>query len=398
MLGDKEYLLESFIDITERKEAERLLRESEETYRKQFEGAMDAIFVADPQSGILLDCNDAALKLVGRERSEVIGKSHAILHPPEEIEGEFNRSFKEHLPNNEERILETKIVTKNGEIKDVAIKPSLLEIKGKQVLQGIFRDITERKKAEKALEQLNEDLKATIEKLTAANRELREFAHIIAHDLKTPLRAIGTLTEWLVTDYANKFDDEGKELAHLLTNRAERMDEQISSILKYSEIGCAKGEKAEIDLNGLIKDVTDSITPPENIKVIIDGKLPTIMCEKIRITQIFQNLISNAVKYIDKPTGLITISCAEDDAFWKFSVADNGRGIEEKYFGEIFKIFQTLAEDDENKGIGMGLAIVKKTVELYGGRVWVESKVGQGSTFLFTLPKQKQSQETLSNG
>ncbi len=395
-LGGKKYLLESFIDITERKQAEKLLRESEETYRKQFEGAMDAIFVADAQTGILLDCNEAALKLVGRERSEVIGKSHAILHPPEEIEGELSRSFKRHLLDKEGQVLETRVVTKTGEIKDVAIKASLIEIKGKKVLQGIFRDVTEQKKTEQALENLNEDLKATIEKLTAANREIQEFAHITTHDLKAPLRGIGVLAEWLATDYADKFDDEGRKSIHLLMSRVNRLYGQIDNILRYSEIGQATVKKSEVDLNTLIEEIKNSIAVPENVKVAIDGNLPKIICEKIHIAQLFQNLISNAVRFMDKPSGLITINCADEGDCWKFSVTDNGPGIKKQYFERIFRIFQTLTTNDADNGTGMGLAIVKKIVELYGGRVWVESEVGQGSTFLFTLPKQKQ--EAVVNG
>ena len=259
-------------------------------------------------------------------------------------------------------------------------------------------EIDNRKKAELALGVVNKDLKTTVEKLTTTNRELKEFAHITTHDLKTPLRGIGTLAEWLVKDYADKFDDEGRKSVHLMMNRVNRLYRQIDNILWYSEIGCVAVEESEVDLNKLIEDVTDSIAPAENVKVIINGQLPTIVCEQIRMKQVFQNLISNAVKYIDKPAGLITIGCTDEGDYWKFSVTDNGPGIEERYFEKIFRIFQTLATKEADQGTGMGLAIVKKIVESYGGRVWVESKAGQGSTFAFTLPKQRHPQEVLING
>ena len=204
------------------------------------------------------------------------------------------------------------------------------------------------------------------------------------------------LAEWLATGYADKFDDEGRKSVKMLTNRVNRLYGQIDNILKFSEIGCVEVEKSEVDLNKLIEEIKDRIAVPENIKVVINGQLPKIICEKTRMTQIFQNLISNAVNYMDKPCGLITVGCADENDFWKFSIADNGPGIEEKYFEKIFKIFQTLATNNANRGTGIGLAIVRKIVELYGGRVWVESKVGCGSTFIFTLPKQKQ--EAIANG
>jgi PAS domain S-box-containing protein len=143
-------------DITEHKQAEEALRKSEEKYRRMFEGALDAIFIADAETGVMIDCNRAACELVGAERSELIGKHQRILHPPEEIEGEFSRTFREHLHAKEGKVVETQVITKKGEIKKVAIKANLLEFEGKKVLQGIFRDVTERKQAEEALEKSEE--------------------------------------------------------------------------------------------------------------------------------------------------------------------------------------------------------------------------------------------------
>jgi signal transduction histidine kinase len=130
------------------------------------------------------------------------------------------------------------------------------------------------------------------------------------------------------------------------------------------------------------------IAPPENIEITVEDKLPVLMCEKTQIVQIFQNLINNAIKYMDKPIGQIKVNCTEEDYFWKFGVTDNGPGIHHRHTEKIFKIFQTLSPRDGIESTGIGLSIVKKLVELNNGRVWVESDVGQGSTFFFTLPKQ----------
>jgi len=369
-------------EITERKKAEEQLRKTEEKYRAQFEGALDAIFVADPRTGIITDCNPAATKLVGREKSELVGKHQRILHPPERIDGGFSKTYKEHIETKQGQTLETQIITKTGEIKDVAIKASLLEIGGKKVLQGLFRDITENKKAEQRQAQL-------LEQLEKANEELKSFAYIVSHDLKAPLRGIATLADWISTDYADKLDEQAKEQINLLIRRVGRMHDLIDGILQYSRIGRVKEKKVAVNLNELVSEVIDLIAPPENIAITVESELPTIECERTSITQVFQNLISNAVKYMDKPDGQIKIGCVEEDRWWKFNISDNGPGIEEKYFEKIFQIFQTLTRRDEFESSGVGLSLVKKIVEMYDGKVWVESKPGEGSTFFFALPKQE---------
>jgi len=131
------------------------------------------------------------------------------------------------------------------------------------------------------------------------------------------------------------------------------------------------------------------LVPPENIAVTIQGKLPVIECEETHMMQLFQNLLGNGIKYMDKPQGQIEVGCIEQEDFWKFSVADNGPGIEEKHLERIFEMFQTLSASEESENTGVGLTVARKIVESYGGKIWVESKVGEGSTFFFTLPKQR---------
>ncbi len=252
-------------------------------------------------------------------------------------------------------------------------------------------EANQRRKAERALARVNKHLAETVRELRRSNKELQDFAYVTAHDLKAPLRGIGTLTDWISTDYADRFDAEGREQLSLLKGRVSRMSELIDSILHYSEIGRVTRCREWVDLNELVPEIIRHLAVPEHIEVTIEDRLPKLVIEKIRITQVFQNLIGNAVKYMDKPQGRIRVNCREDEQFWTFSVTDNGPGIHEKYFAKVFQMFQTLTRRDELESTGIGLSIVKKIVELHGGTVWVESQVGEGTTFAFTLPKYEET-------
>ncbi len=244
----------------------------------------------------------------------------------------------------------------------------------------IVREMAERKQAE-------EQRALLVHELESANEELRNFGYVVSHDLKAPLRAIGSLADWISTDYADKFDDEGKEHMRLLIGRVRRMDGLIDGILQYSRVGRVRETIVAVDLNQLVREVIDMLAPPKNITISIGNSLPTVMTEPTRVQQLFQNLLSNAIKYMDKPDGEIRIACAAEGRQWKFSIADNGPGIDQQHFEKIFQLFQTLAPRDRVESTGVGLALVKKIVEMYGGRIWLESALGRGSTFFFTLPQ-----------
>lgn len=281
--------------------------------------------------------------------------------------------------------LETRMIRKDGEVVDVDISLSVLKNSEGQATGsiGVIRDISERKQAELRQTKL-------LKEVESINRELNDFASIVSHDLKAPLRGIKTLATWISTDYADKFDKNGMEQMGLLLNQADWMYQLIEGVLEYSRVGRIREEQVPVDLNELIPKIVEMVSPPENIKIKIGSCLPTLLCEQTRIAQVFQNLLSNAVKYVDKPQGQVEVGCVQEDGFWKFSVADNGPGIKEEHFEKIFKIFQTLSPREESESTGVGLTITRKIVELYGGRIWVESKVGEGSTFFFTFPVQEQ--------
>ena len=250
-------------------------------------------------------------------------------------------------------------------------------------------------KAEMASRVLDEtrkraaELEEAYKKLGKVNQELKDFAYIVSHDLKAPLRGIKTLANWILSDCADKLGDQANEQMNLLLERVERMYHLIEGALQYSRAGRVEEKPKQVSLNDLIPEIINMVVPPENITVTIENELPVIECEETHIMQVFQNLLSNAIKYMDKPQGWIKVGCVEQDGFWKFSVADNGPGIEEKHFEKIFKIFQALSTSPDFKGTGIGLTVAKKIVELYDGKIWVESKVGEGSTFFFTLPMQE---------
>ncbi len=251
----------------------------------------------------------------------------------------------------------------------------------------IDRGVHKLKIGERKYMKLSAEHEATIKELRRSNRELKDFAHIVAHDLKAPLRGIGTLAEWLDADYSDRLGESAREKIDLLKRRAVRMSRLIDSILRYSEIGRTDQPVRRVDTGKLLHQVTDDLDVPANVTIEIDENMPTIVCERTRIAQVFYNLIGNAAKYIDKPKGLIRVWASDEGDFWKFAVADNGPGIAEEHHERIFKIFQTLDPGENSKSTGVGLAMVKKIVETYGGSVWVESEPGKGSTFFFTLPR-----------
>lgn len=241
-------------------------------------------------------------------------------------------------------------------------------------------DVTERKLAE-----LKQD--ALMKELESVNRELKDFAYIVSHDLKAPLRGIRTVAEWLVNDFSESLGSEGRKHLEVIRERASRMSALIGGILEYSRVGRKQERYDAINLNELLQQLAEDLSPPEHISISIEPALPVVKGEPTRIRQLFQNLLSNAIKYNDKECGQIRIECIDRHDCWEFSVADNGPGIPQEHFERIFQIFQTLSADTGSENTGVGLTVAKKIVERHGGRLWVTSDVGKGSTFSFTLSK-----------
>lgn len=237
-------------------------------------------------------------------------------------------------------------------------------------------------KERKKVEARNKDL---LQRLSKSNDELKEYAHIVSHDLKSPLRSISALAYWIKTDNLKHFNQETLDHFSDLEITLEKMDNLISDVLNFSKLEAKLSEDEDVDINLLISDIVKVLYIPENITVKVKNKLPIVKGEKIKYQQLFQNLISNAVKFNDKPNGLITIDVIDENSFYKFNISDNGIGIDEKHHEKIFKIFQSLKTAKDSTGIG--LSIVKKIVNLYQGEIWLTSELNKGTTFYFTIKK-----------
>ena len=278
---------------------------------------------------------------------------------------------------------EVKLIQKDGVVSgdlEVFAFP-MLDDSGKPTgVVEYVRDVTQRKEAERKQASL-------LEQVMKANEELTRFAYVMTHDLKTPLRGISTLTTWLKNDNSEELSEDARTKLEQLDSRTQRMHNLIDGLLAYTRLISSYEKIETINLNELLQDVITHIDKPDSIKINIKKELPVIKCEKNRINQIFLHLIQNAIKFMDKADGRIEINFTERPKYWEFSLSDNGPGIEKQYHDKIFKMFQTLERWEIAGSAGIGLSIVKNAVEAHGGQIWIESDVGNGSIFYFTIPK-----------
>jgi PAS domain S-box-containing protein len=387
-LKEEHDLLNAIAEHLGRIAARRQTIEKLELLRNLIDRSNDCIFIMEPKWGRLLDTNDRACVSLGYAREELLNMAFKDIEQSIPDDSSWQEQIEE-LKLKEDLVIQGQHRRKDGTTFFTETSLKLVSQKKEDFIIAIARNVSERKQAEQRQAQLIQELERTNQEVKNINQELKDFAYIVSHDLKAPLRGIKTIAEWISTDYADKLDDNGKEQMNLLASRVDRMHNLIDGILQYSRVGRVEEEKVVVNLNELVTKVIDMIAPPENVTITIENELPTVECEQTRIMQVFQNLLSNAVKYMDKPQGQIKVGCVEEDGFWKFSVADNGRGIEEKHYEKIFQLFQTLSPRDKFESTGIGLTVTKKIVELYNGKIWVESEPGQGSTFFFTLQKQE---------
>jgi signal transduction histidine kinase len=242
------------------------------------------------------------------------------------------------------------------------------------------RDITERKQAEKNLQKSLADLERS-------NKELQQFAYVASHDLQEPLRMVASFTQLLEKRYSDKLDTDAKEFIGFAVDGANRMQRLINDLLAFSRLGTKREPFKLIDCHAILSQAIANLNVAirENHAITTDDNLPTVTADPAQMKQLFQNLIGNAIKFRRDESPRIHVSAERKENEWVFSVRDNGIGIEQQYKNRIFEIFQRLHSRDEYPGTGIGLAICKRIVERHGGRIWVESEAGKGSTFFFTL-------------
>lgn len=300
-----------------------------------------------------------------------------------------------------ENQVEDKLKARMSEIKALEaqeVQQQLLE--ELQTIQKNLEEMVAQRTEE--LEALNKDLKIEIEQKESAqraqqqsvesleriNQELESFAYVTSHDLKAPLRGIATIADWLQSDYQDKLDEDGKTNLNLLKQRVKRMNDLIDGILKYSKVGTSDEEVEEVDFRELVQECVDLLLVPDNMKVSIEQDFPTVKGNRTLMLQVMQNLLSNAYKYANKEDGFIKIGAAREEKEWVITVTDNGSGIPEAYHNKVFEMFQSLEDKNDAQSTGVGLAIVKKVVTGWGGKIWVTSPKEGGAAFNFTIPYQ----------
>jgi PAS domain S-box-containing protein len=371
-------------DMTERVKAQAALLESENRFRSLVQNSSDITTILSATGDVIYE-SPSFYRLFGYEAEEIMGLNvFGLIHEDDlsHVLEEFEKLIKSDEKN---RIITFRFKNKAGQwIYLEALGSNMLN---EGAISGIVvnsRDVSERMETEIQLHNYAE----TLEKI---NKELDQFAYIVSHDLKAPLRAINNLSIWIEEDLEGKMEEETKRNFGLLRGRILRLEALINGILQYSRAGRIKAETEDIDLNPFIDDLINILSPPENFKFIIQENLPVLNMEKIALEQVFSNFLSNTIKYNSNPAPVVKVLCQETPLHYEFCVEDNGPGIDKEFHEKVFQIFQTLQARDKFESTGVGLAIVKKIVEEKGGKTWVESEPGHGSKFFFTIPKNEKT-------
>ena len=372
------------MDISDLKQAEKALADSENLHREVLENAFDGIFIFNTRTLKPEACNRRTLELFKCTEAEFLEVSLNDVMPEKQPDG--THSFMQLTKYIQQGYKEGRVRFEwvNHDFKKMQFRTecsvATLPKPYRHLIVVVVKDISEQKEAEFRREE-------ALRKLTEVNKELGQFAYVVSHDLKAPLRSISSLSGWIKDDYAAKLDNKAQEMLDLLIGRTERMHNLIEGVLTYSRVGRDNEQKVVIDLKPAVEQIIDSLDPPEHIQITLETDMPQVYMERTRMLQMFQNLLSNAIKFMDKEEGRIQVGCKDEGRKWHFYVQDNGPGIEQAYFKKIFQIFQTLEARDKVESTGVGLTIVKKVVDLYKGDIEIESELELGSTFHIFIPK-----------
>ncbi len=383
ILPDNEKLILAVVeDIDSIKRSKQALMESEEKFRTVFESSPMGIMITK-LTGDIVEVNPSIVDMFGYGKSELVGKNILSFTYAADLQRSKRFLNKLHQSELAEFTLEKRYVKKDGKpFWAKAVISKMTTIDGEKMGIAIIENIEKKKKTEQTLEQKNKEL-------TQINQELENFAYVASHDLQEPLRTITSFIQILEKKYSNKLDKNGLQFMGFVVEGAKRMQTLIHDLLEYSRINRFNNAYEKVDLNDIFTTVNRVLK--EKIEsydaLVMSENLPTIYGSKLQLTQMFQNLIDNAIKFRGKKKPEILISVKNLNDKWEIIFKDNGIGISQEYFQRIFVIFQRLHTLEEYDGTGIGLAICKKIVERHGGDIWVESNPGKGSVFHLTLAK-----------
>ncbi|MEN8964588.1 MAG: PAS domain S-box protein [Polaribacter sp.] len=368
----------TYKDVTLKKQYNKSLETQKEKYSNIIANMNLGLMEVNNQDEILM-INHSFAKMSGYSEKELIGKKGIEVFldfvDAETLHKESLKRIK-----GKSNSYELKVKNKKGDIKHwlVSGAPNY-NLKGETIGSiGIHLDIT-------PLKTLQFQKENILKELEQKNKDLNEYAHIVSHDLKSPLRSIDALVSWIKMDNADMFDDVTLQNFNLISKTLETMEKIISDVLEYSSAGANTSKQEIVNLNKTLNNLKKVLFIPENISLNVLTKLPVIVGDDIKFQQLFQNLIGNAIKFSDKEKGIVEIDCVEKSTYYQFSIKDNGMGIEKKYHDKIFKAFHSLNKSEDSSGIG--LSIVRKIIDLYKGKIWLESEPNVGTTFYFTLKK-----------
>jgi len=374
--GAPRYFIITALDITERRRA----GEARARLAAIVDSTSDGI-ISKTLEGVILTWNAGAEKLYGYGASEVVGRSIKLLQvpgTPDDID-EILKRVGEGRPFSHEAVR----LHQDGSVIDVSLVVSPIRDETGEIaaISAIARNITDRKRAER---QLAEQAR----QLARSNAELEQFAYLASHDLQEPLRMVASFTRLLGERYQDRLDERANKYINFAVDGAQRMQRLVNDLLEFSRVHTRGQRFAPVDCNQAMREVRQNLSRQieEAGATVIYLDLPTIQADHGQIVQLLQNLISNAIKFRSEAAPIIEVRGAEQGGNWRFSVSDNGIGLDSRYAERIFVIFQRLHTREEYAGDGMGLAIAKKIVERHGGRIWVESQLGQGATFHWTVP------------
>lgn len=358
---------DALVDIPE---PSKDLARSEAFYHGLFDLSPDGVVVTN-STGIILKANPRAAELLEFDAPEAMVGVDAVefyVHPEQRLVLLEQVTQRHHIEGRG-----SELRTRRGRTITVQASTRLIEYEGQICLLSVFRDVTERARL---------------------RREMEDFAYSASHDLQAPLRTFEGYARWLVDDYGEVLGDAGRQLCEEIIDDALHMKELLDSLLEYSRIGRIHTRAVNVDARHVLDRVLHDLQLEVNdtgAVVQLPESLPTVMYSEVRLVQIFSNLISNALKFTNGEAPCVTVTCEDQKRYYRFAVSDDGIGIAEEHFGRIFEIFKRLHTREAYPGTGAGLTIVKKIVESNGGQIGVESAPGVGSTFWFTIPKTEDS-------